>query len=266
MIGLICSVRFESEELVGRLARRRVYSQGGVIIVRGILMSNPVAVVVSGVGKTNASHGATLLHERFRPEIVINFGVGGAYPGSGLAISDIAVAEREIYGDEGVLTEKGFRGMRYMGIPLLKKSGVRSQESKGNKSGGRGQTDSKTNGKDVRDVYNVISLDKKLVKKVSGILKKRAFNFKVGSFVTLSTVTGTNERAEELKRRYHPVCENMEGAAAAHICRIYGIPFLDVRGISNVVEKRDKRRWDLRGAATACQRAVVDIVREWYNI
>ena len=35
------------------------------------------------------------------------------------------------------------------------------------------------------------------------------------------------------------VAESMEGAAAAHICALYGVPFLEIAGISNMVADRD---------------------------
>ena len=49
----------------------------------------------------------------------------------------------------------------------------------------------------------------------------------------------------------------MEGAAIAHICRIYGIPFVEIRGISNMVEDRDKGKWDIELASENCQKAVL---------
>ena len=53
----------------------------------------------------------------------------------------------------------------------------------------------------------------------------------------------------------------MEGAAAAHICALYGTPFLEVRGISNLVGDRDRAAWEVRRAVAAASwaaRAIVD--------
>jgi len=119
MTGLICAVEFEYEEVLKSLSRRRQVEYGGLIFCRGLLRGRPLVLVASGVGKTNAAHAATLFLEKFRPEIIINFGVGGAYPESGISVGGIAVADQEIYGDEGVVTPDGFMDMRGMGIPLL---------------------------------------------------------------------------------------------------------------------------------------------------
>jgi len=35
----------------------------------------------------------------------------------------------------------------------------------------------------------------------------------------------------------------MEGAAAAHICALYKVPFMEIRGISNLVTDRDRGSW-----------------------
>jgi futalosine hydrolase len=84
-----------------------------------------------------------------------------------------------------------------------------------------------------------------------------------GRFVTLSTCTGTSARAGELEERYKALCENMEGAAAAQTAIIHGIPWLEVRGISNVVEDRDLKKWDIPRAVQTAQEAVQHIMEGW---
>jgi futalosine hydrolase len=53
----------------------------------------------------------------------------------------------------------------------------------------------------------------------------------------------------------------MEGAAAAHVCALYDLPFLELRGISNLVEDRDREKWRLAEAAEAAQAAALRVVR-----
>jgi futalosine hydrolase len=79
----------------------------------------------------------------------------------------------------------------------------------------------------------------------------------------VSTCTGTTERARDLENRYHGLCENMEGAAAAHIAELHGIPWLEVRGISNLVEDRDLKKWNIPAAVRSVQEAVKKIVKGW---
>jgi futalosine hydrolase len=247
MTGLICAVEFEYEEVLKNLSRRRQVEYGGLIFYKGLLRGRRLVLVASGVGKTNAAHAATLVLEKFRPEIIINFGVGGAYPDSGISVGGIAVADQEIYGDEGVVTPDGFMDMRGMGIPLL------------SASPGSGPCANRP----TKRLFNKIPIHSMPVKKACRILKKLSFNPLKGPFVTLSTVTGTASRAAELQARYRAICENMEGASVAHICMLYGVPFLEIRGISNMVEDRDRRSWRLKEAAAKCQRAVMGVVAQW---
>ena len=55
----------------------------------------------------------------------------------------------------------------------------------------------------------------------------------------------------------------MESAACAHVARLYEVPYVEVRGVSNLVEDRDLSRWDLSTAAGAAGRAVEQIVATW---
>ncbi len=183
----------------------------------------------------NAAHRATVILERYAPALLISLGVGGAYPETGLDKGDIAVADREIYADEGVLMKDGFHSMDEIGIPFLK----------------RGK----------KEYFNEFTISGQLVKKACSLIappmSEKGRQCKRGTFLTVSTATGRGERAHELMRRHDPLCENMEGAAVVHVCTMYRIPVLEIRGISNRVEERDKKRWDLAGAAKNCQEAVI---------
>ncbi len=64
--------------------------------------------------------------------------------------------------------------------------------------------------------------------------------------MTSSLVTGLASEARELAERWEAMAESMEGAAAAHICALYGMPFLEVRGISNLVGDRDRAAWEVQ--------------------
>ena len=51
----------------------------------------------------------------------------------------------------------------------------------------------------------------------------------------------------------------MEGAAIAQVCTIYKIPMLEIRGISNIVGERDKRKWNLGLASENCQKLLLKL-------
>ena len=64
-------------------------------------------VLVTGVGPVNAAYSLTRRLAAGGVDRVICCGVGGAYPGSGLAVGDVACAETEQYGDFGAETPDG---------------------------------------------------------------------------------------------------------------------------------------------------------------
>ena len=81
-----------------------------------------------------------------------------------------------------------------------------------------------------------------------------------GVFLTVCTVTGTAARGEELFRRFGAVCENMEGAAAAQTTLLYGVPFVELRGISNIAGDRDRAGWDIALACSNCAKVAAAFI------
>lgn len=233
-LGMIVAVPFEGNIIARNLKGAREKSAGGLTWQTGSLGRSEIVYVISGIGKTNAAHAATVLIQNFSPSIVVNLGIGGAYPSSGLKLGDIAVASKEVYADEGVLLKGGFRTLQLMDIPLLKT--------------GR------------RRYFNEFPVDAGLGGKMMEAAMAGGFRARKGIFATVSTCTGTRKRAEELSKRFGAICENMEGAAVAHNCLIYGIPFVEVRGISNIAKERDTSKWEIKPASINCQKTVIEFI------
>ncbi|MCZ7383004.1 MAG: futalosine hydrolase [Candidatus Methanoperedens sp.] len=185
-----------------------------------------------GVGKVNAAHSATLMVENYDVDLMILFGIGGGYKGA--RIGDVAVAQSENYAEEGILTEDGWKSMEFIGFPLLKNE---------------------------KEYFNTFPMDSELSQlavKISGDL---GFNAAYGNFITVSQCSGTRESGELLKKRFDGICENMEGAAVAHICAMYGIPVVEIRGISNIIEKREPKKWNIPLAVSNCNKVVSELVK-----
>ena len=241
MIALICAVQAEAERIIEETAVASTMTLGSKSVIEGTLCNQRVLLCVGGMGKVNASHAATLLLTRFNPEAVMVFGVGGAYPSSGATVGDVALATEEVAGDEGVLIREGFKDTEYIGIPLVKTAGA--------------------------EFFSTYPASEPFLRRSLQLLTSqqgtRDHRIHAGTFVTLSTCTGTAERARELETRYHGLCENMEGSAVAQVAELHGVPWLEVRGISNIVEDRDLAKWDIPRATEAVQQAVKLIVEGW---
>lgn len=236
-LALICSVPFECALLRGWLEGASETAVGRKTAWSGVLDGAPVLVFPAGMGKTNAAQALTALLETRPVRGVVGFGVGGAYPGSGLAPGDVALASAAIYGDEGVEAPGGWMSTEGIGIPLLERGGT--------------------------PIFNEITLDPDLVERARAALEAEGIAARVGPFVTVSACSGTATRGETLARRFGALCEGMEGAALAHVAALYELPFLELRAISNAVEDRDLSRWRLAEAAEAAQRAVRAVAAAW---
>ncbi len=230
-IGMMVAVQAEGNLVAGQLKAAAKRSTGPIEFRTGAINDTPVVYSMSGLGKTNAAHCATSLILNFAPSIVINFGIGGAYPASGLMPGDVAVATKEVYADEGVLLEDGLHPLECIGVPLFKTAR--------------------------RKCYNEFPLDTRLGRKMLNVARSVGMKASAGIFATVSACSGTKQRAAELSARFGAICENMEGAAVAHVCMLYGVPCIEIRGISNIVEARDTSKWDIPLASENCQRAVI---------
>ncbi|MFC9455344.1 MULTISPECIES: futalosine hydrolase [unclassified Streptomyces] len=77
-----------------------------------------------------------------------------------------------------------------------------------------------------------------------------------GTVLTVSTVTGTADRAAELLCR-HPgaAVEAMEGFGVAEAAAAHGVPVLEIRAVSNAVGPRDRAAWRIGDALAALTEA-----------
>ena len=66
------------------------------------------------------------------------------------------------------------------------------------------------------------------------------------SAITVNTTHGEESSIENIKMLFNPQIETMEGAAFFYACLLEGIPCLQLRAISNKVERRNKENWDIK--------------------
>ncbi len=221
MLGIIASTEIEVALFLKHLRKTKKRVIQGKSFYKGFLKNIEVSISVCGIGKANAAHGTTLLIERFKPELVYIVGIAGAYPSSKLNIGDIAVAEREIYADEGLVIASKRRREIFYTMDSIKLPFVT------------------TNGK---NYYNEFPM----------YIPQEVKSY-TGNFVTVSTCTGTLRRAKEIEKRFNAICENMEGAAVAHICALSGIHAVEIRAISNIIKDRQAKPLNKRDIFRAAE-------------
>jgi len=244
MILLLAAVPAETERLRHQMhpveeIRRTVFT-----LFAGRIGTQQVGLLHGGVGKVNTAIALTALLERVDCRMVLQLGCGGAYPDSGLEVGDLALASEEIYGDEGSHSPTGFLDMQDLSLPTA---------LIGN-----------------RLFYNRYPLREPLIQRVeqrlTPWLQSQGIRLQSGPFVTVSCCSGLTEGAQALRDRTGGICESMEGAAAAQICAQRGLPFLEIRGISNLTVDRDFSRWNLPLAVGRAQDAVLQLLDHWHEL
>ncbi|MFA4957337.1 MAG: futalosine hydrolase [Candidatus Methanoperedens sp.] len=229
-IALITPTQVESRELRPGIEPLPDVAEG--VVSKGSLHGRSILFSHCGIGKVNAAHSVTLLLEHQKPDILILFGIGGAYAEAG--VGDVVIAVNENYGEEGVMTPVGWKPMEFTGFPLLKND---------------------------LEYFNTFAMDKKLSQLAIKASKDIGLKVHSGNFITVSQCSGTRKTGEIIRERFNGICENMEGAAVAHICAKYKVPMIEIRGISNIIEDRDLNKWNIPLAVSNCSKAVNEIVR-----
>lgn len=62
---------------------------------------------------------------------------------------------------------------------------------------------------------------------------------------TVNTIHSDPEKIKELLNRFPADVESMEGAAFFYTCMMEKVPCIQIRAVSNYVEKPDKSQWDI---------------------
>ena len=87
-------------------------------------------------------------------------------------------------------------------------------------------------------------------------------SFPKATGMTTFHALGAADRIEKVKNQPHGQIENMEGAPFFYVSLMKQIPFLSFRAISNRVEPRDKSKWDIPGAISHLNAAVIRYLEE----
>lgn len=244
MIALLAAVKEETRLLRQACSSFESGDLHGLEIWRGTWGETPICLVHSGVGKAAAAAAATTLLLGLKPTALWLFGCGGAYPDSGLEIGDLALADREIFADEGAETPDGFRSLADLQLPMRREG--------------------------EKTWFDTWPTDSRLLawarQRLEAALPEPARRLAVGPFATVSTCTGSLAKARRQVARTGAICENMEGAAVALACRQNDTPLLELRGISNRVEDRNPAGWDLAAGMTTAQKAVAVLLDSWAEI
>ena len=177
---------------------------------------------VSGVGILHSTHALCRFLSGEKPDIAIQAGVGGGFHPLKHPIGTCVAVGSEIQGDLGVLEPGGiWKGLPDMGLMDADQAPY-------------------TSGRLINPHRDLLGC--------SGL--------PVVNGVTVNQVSTASELISMMAHQLAADVESMEGAAFHYACLEAGIPFLQLRGLSNLVGDRDKSRWQMSPALNSVRDAL----------
>lgn len=187
------------------------------------IYNHQLEFLVTGVGMVATAY---CLGETFaickNIDLAINIGVAGSFNRE-IKLGEIVLVREDSIFEIGAEDENTFINANELGLGKRKEFFFKSQFS----------TESK-------------SLKK--LKQVTGI--------------TVNKTHGKQDTIDKIQAELNPDIETMEGAAFFYACNKAQTPAIQIRAISNYIEKRDKTAWELNLAITNLSAKVLKILKD----
>ncbi|MDR2402752.1 MAG: 5'-methylthioadenosine/S-adenosylhomocysteine nucleosidase [Spirochaetaceae bacterium] len=215
MIGIIGAMEDEVTLLRNSIENATTERTAGFDFYSGKLEKRSVVLLRCGIGKVNAAVGCVLLIARFHPDFVINTGsAGGIDPA--LNFGDAIISNGLLYHDVDI-TAFGYKPGQLPDMPV------------------------------------VFSVPEGLIRqaelaikqlKEEGILSAN-FNSVRGLIGSGDVFMHNPERIAEVRRLFPELqAVEMEGAAIAHTCRLFSVPALIIRALSDIAGEESPIKFD----------------------
>lgn len=96
-----------------------------------------------------------------------------------------------------------------------------------------------------------------IIDKENKLISKWLATLKPANAITVNKVSGNFKNIQKIIHRLNPDIETMEGAAFYYACQQSQTPCVQVRGISNFIEKRNTDNWDVRTAVSGLNASLI---------
>lgn len=184
----------------------------------------------SGVGMLATAVSLTKLISEEKPDLIVQIGIAGTFDSS-MSLGKVVCIKEESLGDQGVQEEGKWKDIFDL---KLEKSSYPPYEKR------------KLPNQWLHD-YNLLKLPEV-------------------NAVTINEITTSEERRQQILKKYEAVTESMEGAALHYVCRNFNVPFLQMRAISNYIGERDKTKWELKTAIENINQTLLKFIDKIYKL
>lgn len=188
-----------------------------------VVGQHAVFPLTTGIGSMKMAFGLATYPSIKEINLVINVGLAGSYD-SNLELGSVVEVYKDCVGDLGSEEQDG-------SLTTMYQLGLENKDQFPFEDGW---------------LINKKSSIQTGLKKCSGI----SFNTVTGSKETLASRSGKAD------------VETMEGYGFAYACKCLDIPYLQIRGISNYVEPRNRNNWKIHEAVEASNAMALQIIQK----
>ena len=170
-----------------------------------------IHLLVAGMGMLVTAAKLSYYLEQYQPEWTVDIGIAGAF-NRDLSIGEVVNVATETYGDFGVEDDDDFKDFFDLGFIETKEDAFTYGLQKATPCASEFPL-----------LYELRQVDS----------------------LTVNKVHGKEHSIQLMMHKYKADIENMEGLAVFYVCRLRNLPCIEIRSISNYVEKRNKENWDI---------------------
>ncbi|WP_447896114.1 5'-methylthioadenosine/S-adenosylhomocysteine nucleosidase [Vreelandella sp. GE22] len=197
-IGIIGAMAQEVKTLAGQLENAERVDHAGFVFYSGTRYGLEVIVLQSGIGKVNAAVGTAVLLERYQPDAIINTGSAGGFA-EDLDIGDIIISSEVRHHDVDAVVF-GYEIGQVPGMPAAY----------------------------IADTH-LGDIAKQAIKTLGEV------NVREGLIATGDAFMADPARVAATRALFPTMLAvEMEAAAIAQTCHLYGCPFVVIRALSDI--------------------------------
>jgi futalosine hydrolase len=205
-ILLVAATRSEIEPLFTRFADS---GNSGQLIFEGF----SVDILITGVGMVATAFALGRYLALNQYDLAVNAGIAGSFDFN-IALGEVVSITEDIFAEQGAEDGNEFLSLKELGLGESSQLAVGSWRLADRRS---------------YPAINLKSLD----------------NLKQVKAITVNKVHGHELTISQTLSRFDAQVESMEGAAFFYACNQTKTPCLQIRAISNYVERRDKEKWNI---------------------
>ena len=217
-IGLICAIPQERAGLKAVLDHDETTNIAGLDFDRGLLDGRTVILAEAGIGKVNTALVATLLASHFEADLLAFSGVAGGVDPA-LAIGDLVIADRAIQHDCGVIEDDGLTPYQAGHVPFFHPTEQLGYDA---------------------DTEMLGRIEAALAGLSFAPLASEAGGSGKPATIACGTILAGDQyiHSEEMRERLHQTFDAkavaMEGGAMAQVAARFGLPWLEIRALSDL--------------------------------